>query len=63
MQVMMIAVSVTSLAAGVSISYRADAYPRYQKGLQTLAGLLLIAGLAIPGYMMGCLLAHLGLTP
>jgi hypothetical protein len=49
---MMICMSLVSLAAGVTISCGAATHPRHQRTMETVAGLLLIIGLALLGYMM-----------
>lgn len=49
---MIAAASVASLAIGLVISYRADAYPRYRNGMETLAGGLLIVGFGLLGHLV-----------
>lgn len=48
-------VSVASLAAGVAMSYCADAYPRQQDAMEAAAGVLLIAGFGL----LGCLIERI----
>jgi len=50
---MMIAgVSAIIVLLGAVIAYKAEAYPRRQKAIETLAGTLLVAGFALLGYLL-----------
>jgi hypothetical protein len=51
--------SVASLAVGVVVSCSADACPRHRDAMQTVAGLFLILGLGLLGYMLESLLGPL----
>jgi hypothetical protein len=51
--------SVVSLAVGVAISCSADAHPRHRDAMEMVAGLFLILGLGLLGYMLRGLLGPL----
>jgi hypothetical protein len=48
--------SVACLAVGVAMSYGADAHPRRQKAMETAAGVSLIVGFGLLGYLIESLL-------
>jgi hypothetical protein len=44
--------AVVSVLLGATIAYLASRFPKHQARLETLAGVLLIAGLALLGYFL-----------
>jgi hypothetical protein len=44
--------SVASLAIGVVMSYGADAHPRHRTAMEAAAGVLLIVGFGLLGYLI-----------
>jgi hypothetical protein len=44
--------SVAGVVLGAAIAYKACRYPRYQQGLETLSGVLLIVGFSLLGYSL-----------
>lgn len=53
---MMGGLSVASIVVGAAVGYVAPRYPRFQVVIETIAGILLIAGLGVLGYALGCIL-------
>jgi MFS family permease len=56
---MMTGLGVASLVVGSAIAFLAERYPRHQQSIQTLGGVLLIAGLAVLGYLLNACLADI----
>jgi hypothetical protein len=46
--------SAMSMGLGAAIATMADGYPRHRKMMETVGGILLIAGLALLGGALGC---------
>ncbi len=43
-----------SVVLGAAIAYRADGHPRHRQVMETVGGILLIAGFALLGGALGC---------
>ena len=43
---------------GTAIAYSASSYPKHQEAVETLAGLLLLGGLALMGYALEAVLGQ-----
>jgi hypothetical protein len=47
-------VSAISVVLGAAIAYTANGHPRHREAMETAAGVLIIAGLALLGYALEC---------
>ena len=56
--VMIVGLSMISLALGTSIAYMANGYPKHRAILETVGGVLLLAGLGSMGYALEAVLGH-----
>lgn len=50
--------SAMSVGLGVTIATMANGYPRHRKMMETVGGILLIAGLALLGGALGCVIGR-----
>lgn len=50
--------STVSLVVGTSIAYIANGYPKHRAILETVGGVLLLAGLGLMGYAVELVLGH-----
>ena len=50
--VMITGLSAISLMLGTAIAYSASSYPKHRAAIESLAGLLLLGGLALMGYTL-----------
>jgi hypothetical protein len=55
---MICGLSTFSLVLGTTIAYLANGYPKYQAAMETVAGFLLLGGLAMLGYALEAVLGH-----
>jgi hypothetical protein len=55
---MIAAISAISFVLGATIAYVANGYPEYLPAIETVAGILLIGGLALLGYALEAVLGH-----
>jgi hypothetical protein len=55
---MIAGLSTISLMLGTAIAYSASSYPKHQEAVETLAGLLLLGGLALMGYALEAVLGQ-----
>jgi len=46
------------MGLGAAIAYMANSYPRHRKTMETVGGILLIAGLALLGGALGCIIGR-----
>jgi VIT1/CCC1 family predicted Fe2+/Mn2+ transporter len=62
---MILVLAIASLALGITIACLAERHPRHRQFMQTLGGVLLIAGLAVLGHLLDTrlALAHLVTAP
>ena len=56
--VMITGLSTISLVLGTTIACMANGYPKHQAAIETVAGILLLAGLGLMGYALECVLGH-----
>ena len=52
-------ISAVSVLVGATVAYVAGRHPRYRRVMETMAGLLLIAGFALLGYSLELVLGPL----
>jgi hypothetical protein len=55
---MIAAISAISFVLGATVAYVANGYPEYLAAIETVAGILLIGGLALLGYALESVLSH-----
>jgi len=55
---MITGLSTISLILGTAIAYLASSYPKHQAAIETLAGVLLLGGLALMGYTLEAVLGQ-----
>ncbi len=56
--VMISGLSTISLLLGTAIAYLASSYPERQAAMETVGGVLLLAGLGLMGYALETVLGH-----
>jgi hypothetical protein len=56
---MIAGISTISLLLGTTIAYMAIGYPERRAGMETVGGVLLLAGLGLMGYALEAVLGHL----
>jgi hypothetical protein len=55
---MITGISTISLILGTAIAYLVSSYPKHQAAIETLAGVLLLGGLALIGYTLEVVLGQ-----
>jgi hypothetical protein len=55
---MIAAISAISFVLGATVAYVANGYPDYLAAIETVAGILLIGGLALLGYALEAILGR-----
>lgn len=55
---MIAALSVVSVVVGTSVSWIAARHPRHRAAMETFGGVLLIAGFALLGYCLECVVGR-----
>jgi hypothetical protein len=55
---MITGLSTISLVLGTATAYLASGYPKHRAAMETVAGILLLGGLALIGYAFECVLGQ-----